>query len=397
MISRTSDLLARRLSDLAGRLGGVDPQLTRVLVPWIVAHPRYLPGFMRLAHTVERSRRVRARLGAEGVRVPPFLILSVTSRCNLRCSGCYAGAVGTVTAAPTQPQLNRDAWRSVLDEAVRLGVMAFLIAGGEPFLLPGLVQLLRDYPDRLFLVFTNGTALRPEDERALAACSNTVVVVSVEGDRALTDSRRGQGVFDRALATLDRLRAAGVLTGISVTISGANVDYWSDPARIDALIAHAGPLAMFIEEIPAAGCDTGHPMTATQRQRLRATVVEYRDRQTGGAFIIHSPGDEDALGGCVSAGRGFAHVTPGGDVTACPVSPLATHNLRRASLREALASPLFSMIRDNGHLLETAGHPCGLSAHAAELESMASPLGAYRTGAPASDGAQWPIPLDKLL
>jgi hypothetical protein len=42
------------------------------------------------------------------------------------------------------------------------------------------------------------------------------------------------------------------------------------------------------------------------------------------------------------------------------------------------------MIRENGHLLETEGHPCGLSAHADELERMAQDLGAYRTGVPES-------------
>jgi MoaA/NifB/PqqE/SkfB family radical SAM enzyme len=113
----------------------------------------------------------------------------------------------------------------------------------------------------------------------------------------------------------------------------------------------------------------------------------------GGAYIIHSPGDEEALGGCVSAGRGFAHVNPSGDVTACPVSALATHNVRTSNLREALASPLFSMIRENAHLLETEGHPCGLSAHAAELETMTNDLGAYRTGVPESQAGekQWPV------
>jgi MoaA/NifB/PqqE/SkfB family radical SAM enzyme len=96
--------------------------------------------------------------------------------------------------------------RAVVDEAVGLGVMAFIIAGGEPFLLPGLTQLLREYPDRLFLVFTNGTALRPTDYEALkGCCANTAIVVSLEGDREMTDFRRGQGVFEKALGTLDRL------------------------------------------------------------------------------------------------------------------------------------------------------------------------------------------------
>jgi MoaA/NifB/PqqE/SkfB family radical SAM enzyme len=260
--------------------------------------------------------------------------------------------------------------------------MAFMIAGGEPFLLPGIANLFSDYPDRLFLVFTNGTALRSSDYEILKRCTNTVVVVSLEGDRDLTDLRRGSGVFEKAMNSLDQLRDAGILTGIAVTIGSANVEYWSQPKNIDALIAHSGPLAMFIEQIPTGGCENGAVLTEEERARFRQVVVEYRDRLTGGAYIIHSPGDEETLGGCVSAGRGFVHVNPSGDVTACPVSALATHNVRRSSLSEALASPLFAMIRENGHLLETEGHPCGLSAHAEELEKMASGLGAYRTGAP---------------
>ena len=180
-----SGLLSGRLFDFAGRIREIDPQLTRVLVPWMMRHRRYVPGFLRLARTLKQSGRVRARQQAAGVRVPPFLILSVTSRCNLRCSGCYAAAVGTVTSTPARPGLGLEEWRRVVAEAAGLGVMAFIVAGGEPFLLPGIVDLFREFPDRLFLVFTNGTALKPEDLEALKKLSNIVVVVSLEGDRAL--------------------------------------------------------------------------------------------------------------------------------------------------------------------------------------------------------------------
>jgi len=390
---RDRDFLSKRLFEIVGHVEGIDPILSRVLVPWVVRHPRYLPGVLRLVRTVDRSGRARARALADGVRVPPFLVLSVTSKCNLRCAGCYAGAVGTVTRRPARPGLDLHDWYGIVDEAVELGVMAFMIAGGEPFLLPGIVKLFRDHPDRLFLVFTNGTVLQPTDCETLRNCTNTVVVVSLEGDRGLTDLRRGGGVFAKALGCLDRLQDAGVLTGIAVTVEPGNVAYWSEPRNIDALIAHSGPLAMFIEQIPTGGCASGSSLTAEQRARFREVVVEYRNRMSGGAYIIHSPGDEEALGGCVSAGRGFAHINPSGDVTACPVSALATHNVRTSNLREALASPLFTLIRENQHLLETEGHPCGLSAHAAELESMAMGLGAYPTGAPDSDAQDkgWPV------
>ena len=381
----TVETFPHRIPVVSGFLNNLRSPLGRVFIPWAIRHPGHLPALMRLARTRERSKQIRDQARERGVRVPPFLVLSVTSRCNLRCSGCFAVAVGTTASPrPTDPPLAIADWRRVIQESVALGIVGFVIAGGEPFLLPGLVTLLREFSDRLFLVFTNGTALGDRDFEALRRCHNAAIVVSIEGDQFLTDTRRGSGVHERALRSLDRLRAAGVLTGLAVTVGAANVDYWSNPANIDALIAHSGPLAFFIEQIPAGECASGTPMTIDQRDRFRATVLEVRNRSTGGAYIIHSPADEEALGGCVSAGRGFAHVNPRGDVTACPVSALATHNVTSATLSEALASPLFTMIRNDGHLLETQGHPCALFANADKLETMARSLGAYRSGATAS-------------
>lgn len=379
-----SSIAELRLLDFMRRIKRIDPQLARVFVPWAVRHPRYIPGFVRLAHAHEQSMRTRAKAGADGLEVPPFLVLSVTSKCNLRCTGCFASEIGTVAAAPAHPGLSLDKWRKIIDEAASLGVVAFVIAGGEPFLLPGVAELFLGRPDRLFLVFTNGTVLRSSDYDALSQCPNTAVVVSLEGDREITDLRRGEGVFAKAISSLDRLRGAGVLTGISITVGPGNIEYWSRAENIDALLAHSGPLAFFIEEVPTGENHAAGVLAPEQRARFRETVIAFRNRTIGGAYIIHSPDDEEVFGGCVSAGRGFAHINPEGDVTACPMSALATHNLKSSSLREALASPLFTLIRKEGHLLDETEHPCGLSAHARELEVMAKGLGAYRAGTPES-------------
>jgi len=76
-----------------------------------------------------------------------------------------------------------------------------------------------------------------------------------------------------------------------------------------------------------------------ERREFRAQILKFRS--TKPIFIIHSPGDEEYFGGCVSAGRGFAHITPAGDLTPCPVSNIATHNLTNSTLREGLASPIY--------------------------------------------------------
>ena len=171
------------------------------------------------------------------------------------------------------------------------------------------------------------------------------------------------------------------------------------PERIDSLIAQGIRAAVFIEYIPVMTSlktdlnqntdnkndgngwirqnDQALMLTEEERAKFRAQILRYRETKT--IYIIHSPGDEEYFGGCVSAGRGFAHVTPSGDLTPCPVSNVATHNLTTKTLREGFASPLFRKIRESEHLLENEGTPCSLFAHPKEVEELARSVKAYRT------------------
>jgi MoaA/NifB/PqqE/SkfB family radical SAM enzyme len=74
-------------------------------------------------------------------------------------------------------------------------------------------------------------------------------------------------------------------------------------------------------------------------------------------IYISFPGDEKASGGCVAAGRGFFHINSHGGAEPCPFSPYSDVNVRTASLREALRSPLFTALRD-GNVL-TGDHEGG--------------------------------------
>nr|MDO8088707.1 radical SAM protein [Candidatus Sigynarchaeum springense] len=362
---------------LIGVLKGVDQNMPRIVIPWLLRHPRYLFAAPRLLHAFTRSERLqRENLASAGLVVPPFLILSVTNACNLHCAGCYARMVGTLDPRSRGEQMGLDGWRSVLAEAQELGVWGIIVAGGEPFMLDGLLALCKAFPRLFFVIFSNGTAIRDVHYEQMRRLSNVAVVVSIEGDASMTDGRRGSGVHETVLDTLRRLNKMRTLTGISVTITVDNYAYWMDPGHVDGLIEGGIRLAFFMEFIPPA---PGHPLmlSETQRALFRKKVLEYR--RTKSLILVHSPGDEELAGGCMSAGKGFVHVTPSGDLTPCPVSDIATHNVKRSTLREGLQSDLFKRIREAGHLLEVEGAPCALYAHPDEVEMLAKEVGAYRT------------------
>lgn len=377
------------------------PAFIRLFLPWTIRHPRYLRSSGSLIRAYTQTMQLRKKSEQNGLKVPPTLILSLTQQCNLSCSGCFAAASGITChkgmgqQRKQKPQLDWNGWKSVISEASELGVFCFFLAGGEPFLFPRLIDLCGEYKDRCFIIFTNGTAITESDFERLKRLSNTAIVVSIEGGKEATDMRRGEGVYQKATSTLKQLSKIGTPNGISATITRFNYKYWMNNACINSLIAQGVRVALFIEYIPVMQApETGtnnvnnenrlieqndHFLMLTKEERadFRAQILKYRE--TKPLYIVHSPGDEEYFGGCVSAGRGFAHITPAGDLTPCPVSNVATHNLTRATLRKGFASPLFTKIRENESLLENEGTPCSLFAHPKEVAELAKSVDAYRT------------------
>ena len=78
------------------------------------------------------------------------------------------------------------------------------------------------------------------------------------------------------------------------------------------------------------------------------------------ALFISLPGDEEKFGGCLAAGRGFAHISAAGNLEPCPFAPFSDMNLREKSLKEILGSPFMNRIRKSHRLLGEANGGCTL-------------------------------------
>jgi MoaA/NifB/PqqE/SkfB family radical SAM enzyme len=325
----------------------------------------FIPGTIILNHQ-RKAADIRRTHESEGLLVPPVMIASITSRCNLACAGCYMA--GREVQHPSE--MSADLLASIAAQAEGLGISVIVIAGGEPFVRKeDIFRLARAHPAVLFPVFTNGLLIDEAMAEKIAGCRNIVPVISFEGSREDTDARRGSGVYDRLLETCARLKDRNVFFGCSVTTTRENFDRVTDEAFVRQMTGIGVRAFTFVEYVPMAPGTEGLVLTREQRAMLNTRLLAFNRKFP--ALFIGFPGDEDAYGGCLAAGRGFVHVSPSGDLEPCPAAPFSDANLTKVTLEEALRSRLLARIRDeHGMLTETTGG-CALRANRAWVLDLA--------------------------
>ncbi len=311
--------------------------------------PRESAFMARFAVAAGKATRRRLELEREGLHVPSFLIASITSACNLHCAGCYSRCnAATVEGAPVK-QLSTAEWTAVFREAESLGVSFIMLAGGEPLLRRDVIEAAGGMKDLLFPIFTNGTFLDEAAFALLDRCRNLIPVLSIEGDREITDSRRGAGVYDKLMAAVDGLHARNLLYGASITVTTGNLRQVTSPDFIGMLVEKGCKLVIFVEFVPVTE-ETGYLAPGNdEREALLASTRKLR-QDFPELIALAFPGDERADEGCMAAGRGFFHINSHGDAEPCPFSPYSDVNVREAGVRGALRSPLFMALRDGGVL-----------------------------------------------
>jgi MoaA/NifB/PqqE/SkfB family radical SAM enzyme len=93
---------------------------------------------------------------------------------------------------------------------------------------------------------------------------------------------------------------------------------------------------------------------------LELSMTQLQDSNQLYGLFISLPGDEEKYGGCLAAGRGFAHISADGSVEPCPFAPCSDLNIRDRSLASALESKFLRKIRESHHLLKESRGGCTL-------------------------------------
>ncbi len=334
-----------------------------------LSNPRESIFMGKYALASKKAAEKRRKAEEAGEHIPPFLIASITSNCNLHCAGCYSRANHACKDSAPVNQLTAQEWQKIFDEANDIGVGFILLAGGEPFIRRDIITIAAKTPDILFPIFTNGTMVDDEYLKLFDKNRNLVPILSIEGGEETTDNRRGKGVYEKLNTSMKRMKDAGVLFGASVTVTTENMREVLSDEFVNQMYGKGAKAIIYVEFVPVteeakhlAPGDEERKFIKSELMRLR---VEHDDM-----VLISFPGDEKTSGGCLAAGRGFFHINSHGGAEPCPFSPYSDLNVKEIGLKGAMSSPLFQKIKEQELLMEDHAGGCVLFERREQVEAI---------------------------
>ena len=332
-------------------------------------NPRETAYLLKFAAASRKASQARKEAEKAGEHVPPLLIASITSSCNLHCAGCYARGIHSTNDETPVAQLSAGEWDSIFREAEELGISFIMLVGGEPLLRGDIIRAASEHSDILFPIFTNGTYIDEEYFDLFDRCRNLVPVISIEGGKKITDARRGEGIYDLLLKNMQSFREKNMIFGASITVTTENVREVSSDAFLRELAEMGCKLVVYIEYVPTSDEDAHLAPTDQERSYLDSEIIRLRQELQDMVYVSF-PGDEKTSGGCIAAGRGLFHINSHGGAEPCPFSPYSDINVKDTSLKEAMQSKLFHALREGSLLEDDHTGGCVLYEKRAQVEEI---------------------------
>lgn len=194
-------------------------------------------------------RETSASLEDAHGRTVRYIRLSVTDRCNLRCTYCRSGME---TFIPHESVLRYEEMGQLVDMAIDMGVEKVRLTGGEPFARKGFVAFLERlraaHPALDIRVTTNGTLIGPYIPALKDIALNAVNLSLDTFDRAKFERITGRDLFPKVLESMEALLEAGIHLKLNaVAMRGFNDDEL--PAFVEYALKHPVDVR-FIEFMP---------------------------------------------------------------------------------------------------------------------------------------------------
>ena len=332
-------------------------------------NPKESVYLLKFSKHAKRANRIRQDHNKKGRNIPAFLIASITSSCNLHCTGCYSRANDACSDEDPTDQLSASQWDDIFRQAKEIGVSFIVLAGGEPMMRQDVITKAGKYPEILFPIFTNGTLMNDYYLKLFDDNRNLVPVLSIEGNEDITDSRRGRGVYSQLIKSMKMMKSKNIIFGASLTFTKDNLTTILSRGYIDELHDLGCKVVFFIEYVPM-NAETVYMAPGESERQLLFGEIDSLRREYRDMIFLSFPGDEKLSDGCLAAGRGFFHINSHGGAEPCPASPYSDTNVCESSLIEALDSNLFKSLRNSDILIDEHDGGCVLFEHKDDVEEI---------------------------
>ncbi len=305
--------------------------------------------------------------------VPWAILLDPTSACNLKCTGCWAAEYGN------HMNLSYEEMSDIVRQGKELGTYVYLFTGGEPLVRKvDIICLCEEHSDCVFSTFTNGTLIDEAFAEEMLRVKNFVPAISIEGFEEATDSRRGNGTYEKIIRAMNILKAKKLPFGISCCYTSANAEVIGSEEYFDSMIDMGAKFAWFFTYMPVGkGAVPELLATAEQREMMYHKIREYR--KTKPLFTVDFWNDGEYVGGCIAGGRSYCHINANGDIEPCAFIHYSDSNIREKSLIEAYTSPLFMGYHDNQPWNDNMLRPCPILDNPGRLTEVVERVGARST------------------
>ena len=244
-----------------------------------------------------------------------------------------------------------------------------------------IVKLAKKHSDCGFMIFTNGTLVDQQFCDDMRDCKNIVLSMSVEGLEDATDNRRGQGVFQKVMNTMDLLHRNKLPYGVSICYTRQNYKAVTSDEFLDFMIDKGVLFGWYFHFMPT-GNDTTMDLVPTpeQREYMYHRIRDIRGYHGGKEiFLMDFQNDGEWVNGCIAGGKSYCHINPNGDVEPCVFIHYSSANIHDKSLLECLQQPLFRQYRANMPYNENLLRPCPMLENPAKLRKMVHESGAVST------------------
>ena len=305
--------------------------------------------------------------------IPWAILLDPTSACNLHCTGCWAAEYGN------KLNLTFEEIDSIIQQGKELGVYMYIYTGGEPLVRKkDLIRICEKHDDCMFLCFTNATLIDEAFADEMLRVKNFIPAISLEGDEASTDSRRGKGTYQKVRRAMELLHQKKLPYGISSCYTSVNYDSITSEEYYDSLIEMGAYFIWYFHYMPV-GNDAAPELLPNPEQREAVYHRIRHLRATKPLFAMDFQNDAEYVGGCIAGGKRYLHINANGDVDPCVFIHYSNANIRECTLLEALQSPIFMAYHDNMPLNGNMLRPCPMLENPERLRKMVADCGAHST------------------